>query len=107
VLLTKEPFFLSSPFSLSSDNRTRITVVALNVPVASDTLTQLSAFAISSQDVVYTLPIEYVGTVEGFPWFTRMTLRLPDDATLRGDIAVTVWFRGSRSNLARVAIGGP
>ncbi|HEY2961895.1 MAG TPA: phospholipase D-like domain-containing protein [Pyrinomonadaceae bacterium] len=100
-LLTEEPFAISS-FNLSTDQRTRVMLFAMNIdPAAKSTLT---VAAVSSQGVQYELPIEYVGPTPGFETVTTIIVRLPQDATLHGDLFVNVTAGSTRSNNVIFAI---
>src|SRR5262249_19695936 len=53
----------------------------------------------------YMLPVEYQGTVPGFPGITMLVLRLSDDIGDVGDVLLRVNLHGMSSNRVRVAIG--
>ena len=94
-LLTREPFAISA-FNLMADQRTRVMLFATNVdPTAQSTFV---VTATSAQGVQFQLPIEWVGPTSWDQKMTGIIVRLPEDATLHGDLAVTLTVGGTKSN---------
>lgn len=58
----------------------------------------MTAVAVNSSSVVFSLPVEYVGQLAAIPSVTAVIVRLPDDPSVQGDVAVAVAFRGIGSN---------
>jgi hypothetical protein len=108
VLQTVEPFPLRTAANFSSDQRTRVTLFANNAQlVPGETLSVMSVSAVDSRGVVYNLPVETVTFVPDFDWLSAVVVRLPDDATLRGDLSITLTLRGVKSNTAVIGIRSP
>jgi len=100
-LLTREPFAITS-FNLMADQRTRVMLFASNVDPSAQSTFVVSATSV--QGAQFQLPIEWVGPT---PWDSSMTgiiVRLPQDATLHGDLTVSLIAGGSRSNNVVFAI---
>jgi len=101
------PFRPFSVFNLSSDQRTRITLITRNIDIiAGENIAAPSVEAEDAQHRIFSLPVEHVGRVPGAGWLTQIVVRLPEDLTA-GDLQVTVSFRGrtSRRGLLSIAAG--
>ena len=108
VLLTAEPFTLLTANNFSSDQHTRITLYAMNVQLLqSETLSAISVSGVDTRNVSYVLAVEALTVVPGFDWLTGVVVRLPDDTSLKGDLAVTLTLRGLKSNTVLVGIHSP
>src|SRR5205823_3993181 len=78
VTLMRDPFPLTDPFNLSSDNRTRVALFATNLTLASgEDASFVAARAEDAQTNIYPLTVEYVGAVPGFTWLTEVVMVLP------------------------------
>jgi hypothetical protein len=103
VTMVRDPFALTSPFNFSSDQRTRLSLFAMNL----DLLTGENASAVTAraEDAamnVYPLSVEFVGKVPGFDWLTQVIVRLPDNTPAGQSIFVSATLRGKTSNKVRV-----
>ncbi len=113
VTMMAEPFPLTASVAFSSDTRTRIAIFAMDVEllgtVGSNDFTEgANSFTSDAQDStgkLYSLRVEYVGRVPGFPGITMIIVRLADDMGDVGDVLLRVNLRGVASNRVRVAIG--
>jgi len=71
---------------------------ATNVDPATP-ITSLTVLATSSQGVQYQLPVEYLGATPGTQSaIVSIIVRLPEDATLHGDLSLNLMVGTSRSN---------
>ena len=96
-LFTREPFPISS-FDLSTDQRTRVMLFANNIDPATPA-SSLIVTATSSLGVQYQLPVEYLGVMAGTnSTIASIIVRLPEDATLHGDLTVNLTVGSNRSN---------
>jgi endonuclease/exonuclease/phosphatase family metal-dependent hydrolase len=108
TLFTAEPFQLSSPINLGSDHRTRIILCATNVQLqAGETLAVLVLRGTDQRGYTYQLPVEQIMSVPNFSWLTALTVRLPDDQTITGDLSINLNLRGVVSNIVRINIRAP
>ncbi len=113
VTMMAEPFPLTATVAFSSDTRTRIAIFAMDVEllgtVGSIDFTEgANSFTADAQDGsgrLYSLGVEYVGQVPGFPGITMVIVRLADDMGDVGDVLLRLNLRGMSSNRVRVAIG--
>ena len=105
VTFVRDPFSQRTIHNFSSDQRTRISLFALNVELLpSETISVVSAQAEDSQHRIFSLPVEFVGKVPNFDWLTQINLRLPDELSTGGDVMVKLTVRGLASNEAKLRI---
>jgi len=108
TLFTRDPFWITSPFNPGTDKRTRITLFSTNVNLLpGETASAIKGQAVSSIGGVYDLPVEYVGKVPGFDWLWEVTVRLPEDWSLQGNISVSISLHGVSSNTVTAKIAPP
>lgn len=103
----QEPF---SPVSITTDNHLapyiRITFFGYNLGLLpGEDTSAITAEARDSNNQMYTLTPEYVGTVQDFPWMNLLVLRFNDDPGDIGDLLVRITLRGETSNSVRIGIG--
>ena len=105
VTLLRDPFLLFDPHNFSLDQRTRITLFAINLDLANgEDASQVAVEAEDSQHRIFPLPVEYVGKVPGFSWLSQVVVKLPSGAEGSAELAVTLILRGARSNKATLRI---
>ena len=104
VLFTKEPFTVRTPLNLSTDQRTRILLFAINVNLLpGETPAAITMRGTDARGFTYELVVEEVTKFAGLDGVSVLTVRLPDDATINGDLGVDATLRGVISN--HVVIG--
>jgi len=103
VTFQRDPFSIASDFNLSQDRRTRIILFAANLTLGSGE--NSAAVTVQAEDSagVHNLPVEFVGEVPGFDWFTQVVVKLPDDLA-KGNALVSVSFHGKTSNKCIIVI---
>lgn len=105
VKLTREPFQPTQTF-FGPDSRTRIAIFAMNLSLlAGEGANAFTADAQDGSGKRYSLKVEYVGQVPGFPGITMLIVRLGDDMGDLGDVLLNVNLHGLSSNRVRVGIG--
>lgn len=106
VTMKAEPFALTSSVNYSPDNRTRISIFAMDLELLPGE--GANAFSADVQDgngKIYPLRVEFVGQVPNFPGITMVVVRLADDLGNVGDVLLRLNLHGMSSNRVRVAIG--
>ena len=114
ITLVGEPFSLNQSIPWGTDNRTRISIFAMNLELLPGE--GISAFTSDVQDStgkLYPMKIEFMGSVPvgrpgQVPTITGVTmfvLRLPDDLGDVGDVLLRLNLHGVASNRVRIAIG--
>ncbi|HEX3249079.1 MAG TPA: endonuclease/exonuclease/phosphatase family protein [Pyrinomonadaceae bacterium] len=102
---TREPFSVTTTVNMSNDLRTRIMLFATNLDLlAGETV---SVRATDSRGLAYDLAVEQVVKVPNFSWLSVVTVRLPDDQSITGDLVISLGLHGTTSNSVRVAIRAP
>lgn len=105
------PFKLTTSMPVTGDNRTRVAIFAMNMNLlpgetANGNPTSFTADAEDAAHVHYSLNVEYVDQVPGFPGIYMIILRLNDTMTSNlGDVLVGLSLHTVPSNRVRVAIG--
>jgi uncharacterized protein (TIGR03437 family) len=80
----------------------------MNVNLSSgETATAIHGKAVSSSGTVYDLPVEYAAKAPGFDWLWVITVRLPEDTNLQGNISVSISVHGLSSNSVTLKITPP
>ena len=106
VFFLSGPFKITTPNNLSSDTRTRLTILVRNMEtLAGEVIAPPTVQAEDSLHQIVALPVEYVGKVPGFSWLTQIVVRLPDELNGAGDLDVRVSFRSHTSNKATITVG--
>ncbi|HEX8492215.1 MAG TPA: PQQ-dependent sugar dehydrogenase [Pyrinomonadaceae bacterium] len=105
VTMMRDPFPLIMTHNFSSDQRTRVTLFAINVELMpGENNLVLTVQAEDSQHRVYLLPIESVMKVPNFNWLTQVIVKLPDNLPNNEDVLVSLNLRGTTSNKALIKI---
>jgi hypothetical protein len=106
VTSRSEPFPLTQPISFGADSRTRVMLFATNVVLnPGETASAVTADAEDALHVHYSLPVEYVGAVPGYPWMSSVVVRLNNNLGDAGDVLVGISLHGASSNRVRIGIG--
>ena len=104
VLFTKDPFTVRTPVNLSTDQRTRILLFAMRVDLLpGETPSAITMRGTDARGFTYELVVEEVTRFAVLDGVSVLTVRLPDDATINGDLGVDAMLRGVFSN--HVVIG--
>jgi hypothetical protein len=104
VTMMKAPFPMVTTNSLSTGQRTRLSLFARNINLSSnEDSSVVTAQAEDRQGNVFRLPVEYVGKVPNFGWLTQFVVKLADELPA-GDLQVSIGVRGVYSNKATITI---
>ncbi len=104
VTMVRDPFALLNSHNFSSDQRTRVMLIAANLDLAPGE--NSSAVTVQIEDVMGVIrpaTVEFVGKAQGFNDLTQVVVRLPDGLPA-GNAFVTITLHGETSNRARVVI---
>ncbi|HEY2971031.1 MAG TPA: PQQ-dependent sugar dehydrogenase [Pyrinomonadaceae bacterium] len=105
VSMLREPFYLSDPYNLSSDQRTRVMLFVSGIDLMpGDNLSLLSVVAEDAQNRVYPLVVEDVRRVPNFEWISQVVVRLPDSIEAPGDFGFTISYHGKAGNKAQLSL---
>ena len=75
--------------------------------VSGETASSITVRVTDPRGQTYDLPVEQVAKFANLNWLSSLIVMLPDDATIDGDLAITVSLRGAVSNTVFVAIKAP
>ena len=105
VMFLRDPFTVTTTHNLSSDTRTRLTILVRNLETtAGEIIAPPTVQAENSLHQIISLPVEYFGKVPKATWLTQIVVRLPDEVDGAGDLQLTVSFRGQTSNKAVITV---
>ncbi|HEX8844300.1 MAG TPA: hypothetical protein VF791_06635 [Pyrinomonadaceae bacterium] len=107
VTKTSEPFNVVSTLNFSADQRTRLTLFLVGVKLTAQDLPNVVVRAEDSQHRIFNLPVEGASMVQNIGWMAQVTVRLTDDLSGAGDVALSVSLNGATSNKAKVNIKPP
>jgi len=104
VTLVRDPFLISSPHNLSSDERTRIMIFSSNLSLLpGDSAIDVTAQAEDAQHQRYELALEFVGRTGQFDWLKQIIVRLPAQVGAR-TLWIRISYRGAVSNPAMISL---
>lgn len=105
VTRVRGPFALFNPNNFSSDQRTRITLFALDLGLRPyENASAITAQAEDSQHRIYTVSVEQAGQVTAFDWLNQIVIKLPDELAATGDVSVSLTLHGMTSNKVIIKI---
>ncbi len=105
VFLNRDPFPLLNNDYFGNDKRTRIKLLLVDLDLFSgESLSIVTAQAIDQSQISHNLPVEDLRKVPGFPWLSQLTMMLPGDLVVPGELRVSVALRGKISNSATIRV---
>ena len=105
VTLMSEPFPITNVHNFSTDQRTRVSLFAVNVDLAaSETSSVIEAQAENSVGQVFPLTVEYFGSVPNFGWLKQVVVKLPNEVANSVEIRVSLKVRGTLGNTVIVKV---
>lgn len=91
VTWAAEPFSVSNAHNFSTDQRTRISLFAVNLELPQgQPLTVIDVQAETSTGQAFSLPVEYFGAVPNFSWLKQIVVKLPDEIAKSNEANVSV-----------------
>ncbi|MGI9068895.1 MAG: FG-GAP repeat domain-containing protein [Pyrinomonadaceae bacterium] len=103
VTRVRDPFPVFTTLNFSADQHTRIVLFVVNV-APGETASVVTVQAEDSQNRIYWLPVESIGTMPNYEWLTEVVVRLPDDLTNLASVQLSIHVRGVASNKAPINI---
>ena len=105
VTLMAEPFGIINLNNFSADQRTRVSLFAVNIDLAAgETASVIEAQAEISGGQVVPLTVEHFGAVPNFNWLKQVVVKLPNDIGNAVEIRVTLRVRGAMGNTVIVKV---
>jgi hypothetical protein len=103
--LKRDPFPLLNNDYFGNDKRTRIKLLLVDVDLfGAETPSIVTVQAIDQSQIFHNLPVEDLRKVPGVPWLNQLTVMLPSDLVVPGELTVSVTLRGKTSNPATVRV---
>lgn len=94
VTKVAEPFGVTNIHNFSTDQRTRISLFAVNVELGPNrTIADLTAQAETSLGTV-PVPVEFLGAVPNFPWLKQVVVKLPDEIAHMAEVQMSLTMSG-------------
>ncbi len=95
VTLMSEPFGIANTNNFSTDQRTRISLFAVNIDLApGETVSVIQAEAEDSLGQTFPLTVENLVAVPNFSWLKQVVVKLPDAIANKVEVRVSVKIRG-------------
>ncbi len=105
VTLLSEPFSVTNTHNFSSDQRTRLTLFAVNVELGpGETTSVIEAQAETSGGQTFPLTVEFFGAVPNFTWLKQIVVKLPTEVANSSQIQVSLKVRGTEGKKVTVKI---
>jgi dipeptidyl aminopeptidase/acylaminoacyl peptidase len=105
VTTIAEAFTVSNRHNFSADQRTRISLFAVNLDLgAGETSSIIGAQAEDSLGEVFPLTVEYFGAVPNLPWLKQVVVKLPDEIANKIEVRISLKVRGATSNKVIVKV---
>ena len=101
VTLIRDPFPLNNSNYFGPDHRTRISIFTTNLIVTPSLV--VTAQAMDSQNTVYQLPVEWIGSLPDAVGLAQIVVKLPDGVPA-GDLRLSITARSRSSNVVLVGI---
>jgi dipeptidyl aminopeptidase/acylaminoacyl peptidase len=99
VTQVAEPFGVSNLHNFSSDQRSRVSLFAVNIDLGPGEPTSvIEAQAENSLGQTFPLTIENFGAVPNFPWLKQIIVKLPDEIANSVEVSVSLKLRGTTGN---------
>lgn len=100
-----EPFGITNLHNFSVDQRTRISLFAVNIELSQgEPLSVIEAQAEDSLGQVVPLTVEYFGPVPNQTWLKQVVVKLPDQIANSVEVRVSLKVRGTAGNKVVVKI---
>jgi hypothetical protein len=105
VTFLSEPFSVTNTHNFSSDQRTRLTLFAVNVELGpGESMSVIEAQAEVSGGQTFPLTVEFFGSVPNFGWLKQIVVKLPTEIANSAQIRVSLKVRGTEGNKVIVKI---
>lgn len=105
VTWTSEPFGVAGTNNFSTDQRTRVSLLAVNLELnQGEPISVLTAQAEDSTGQIFPLTVEYFGAVPNFSWLKQVVVRLPTEISNSGDVKVTLKSHSTAGNTVMLKV---
>ena len=99
VTSMSEPFSITNLHNFSTDQRTRLSLFAVNVELgAGEATSVIEAEAEAPGGQIFPLTVEFFGPVPNFAWLKQVVVKLPNEVANSSEIRVRLKVRGTGGN---------
>lgn len=99
VTWTSEPFAITNTHNFSTDQRTRVSLFAVNVELgAGETSSVIEAQAEDQLGNTFPLIVEHFGSAPNVAWLKQVIVKLPDEIANKVEVRVSLTVRGTAGN---------
>jgi hypothetical protein len=99
VTWASEPFAITNTHNFSADERTRLSLFAVNVELGTgETSSVIEAEAEAPNGQIFPLTVEFFGPVPNFGWLKQVVVKLPTEIANSSEIRVSLKVRGTAGN---------
>ena len=100
-----EPFGVSNINNFSTDQRTRVSLFAVNADLGpGETISAITAHAEDSLGEVFPLTVEAFAAVPNATWLKQVVVKLPDEIANKVEVRISIKLRGIASNKVIVKV---
>ncbi len=97
--MTTEPFGIFNIHNFSADQRTRVSLFAVNIELGpGETSSVIEAQAEDQGGHVFPLTVEFFGAVPNFGWLKQVIVKLPNEIANSDEVRVSLKVRGTAGN---------
>jgi hypothetical protein len=105
VTLTSEPFAITNIHNFSPDQRSRVSLFAVNIELGmGESSSVIEAQAEDQGGQIFPLTVEYFGPVPNFGWLKQVIVKLPDGIANSAEVRVSLKVRGTAGNKVIVKV---
>jgi len=105
VTWTSEPFAVAGNHNFSTDQRTRVSLLAVNLDMhPNEPLSVIEAQAEDSLGQIFPLTVEYYGAVPNFSWLKQVVVKLPDTIANSSEVRMSLKVHGTAGNKVIVKV---
>ena len=105
VTWLSEPFSVTNIHNFSTDQRTRLSLFAVNVELGpGEAASVIEAEAEDTNGQMFPMTVEFFGSVPGFGWLKQVVMKLPDAVANKSEIRISLKARGVAGNKVTVKL---
>lgn len=105
VTWMSEPFSVTNPNNFSTDQRTRLTLLAANIELLpGESITSAIEAQAETSTQIFLLTVEHFGTVPNFPWLRQVVVKLPTEISNSNEVRVRLRVHDTDGNKVIVKI---
>lgn len=105
VTWMSEPFSVANANNFSTDQRTRLTLFAVNIELrVGEPISAIEAQAENSLGQVFPLTVEHFGSVPNFGWLKQVVVKLPNEIANSNEVRVSLSVHGTSGNKVIVKV---